>query len=213
MTQPQPCAGGPQVHSAFDPQVRVLQEKLLSSNWYTLKTTRFELQRRDGSWQTQDRETYDRGNGATILLYNRSQKTVILTRQFRFPAYVNPRSNASSNGMMIEACAGLLDLDDPVTCIRRETEEETGYLVKDVRKVFEAYMSPGSVTERLFFFVGEYSATDKVSDGGGHAHEGEDIEVLEITLDEALAQVASGTICDAKTIMLLQYAKLNSLTT
>ena len=147
------------------------------------------------------------------MLYNRSQKTVILTRQFRFPAYVNPRSNASSNGMMIEACAGLLDLDDPVTCIRRETEEETGYLVKDVRKVFEAYMSPGSVTERLFFFVGEYSATDKVSDGGGHAHEGEDIEVLEITLDEALAQVASGTICDAKTIMLLQYAKLNSLTT
>ena len=193
------------------PQVRIIEEKLLSDNWYVLKTTRFELQRRDGSWQSQNRETYDRGNGATILLYNRSRKTVILTRQFRFPVFVNPRSDESSNGMMVEACAGLLDLDDPITCIRRETEEETGYLIKDVRKVFEAYMSPGSVTERLFFFVGEYSAADKVSDGGGHAHEGEDIEVLEMTLDEALTQVANGEICDAKTIMLLQYAKLNGL--
>lgn len=197
--------------SSTSSQVRVLEEKLLSNNWYTLKTTRFELQRRDGTWQSQNRETYDRGNGATILLYNRSQKTVILTRQFRFPAYVNPRSDGSSNGVMIEACAGLLDLDDPITCIRRETEEETGYVIKDVRKVFEAYMSPGSVTERLFFFVGEYSSADKISDGGGHAHEGEDIEVLELTLDDALAQVAAGTICDAKTIMLLQYAKLNGL--
>ena len=196
-----------QVH----PRVNVLEEKLLSNNWYTLKTTRFELQRRDGTWQAQNRETYDRGNGATILLYNRSQKTVILTRQFRFPAYVNPRSDGSSHGMMIEACAGLLDLDDPITCIRRETEEETGYVINEVRKVFEAYMSPGSVTERLFFFVGEYSSANKVSEGGGHAHEGEDIAVLEMTLDEALAQVAAGTICDAKTIMLLQYAKLNGL--
>jgi GDP-mannose pyrophosphatase NudK len=194
------------------PQVRIIEEKLLSDNWYVLKTTRFELQRRDGSWQSQNRETYDRGNGATILLYNRSRKTVILTRQFRFPAYVNPRSGGgASHGMMVEACAGLLDLDDPITCIRRETEEETGYLIKDVRKVFEAYMSPGSVTERLFFFVGEYSAADKVSEGGGHAHEGEDIQVLEMTLDEALAQVANGEICDAKTIMLLQYAKLHDL--
>ena len=197
--------------TSSSPQVRVLEEKLLSDNWYTLKTTRFELQRRDGTWQSQNRETYDRGNGATILLYNRAQKTVILTRQFRFPAYVNPKSDGSSNGMTIEACAGLLDLDDPITCIRRETEEETGYVIKDVRKVFEAYMSPGSVTERLFFFVGEYSSADKVSDGGGQAHEGEDIEVLELKLDEALAKVAAGTICDAKTIMLLQYAKLNAL--
>ena len=196
-----------QVH----PRVNVLEEKLLSNNWYLLKTTRFELQRRDGTWQAQNRETYDRGNGATILLYNRCQKTVILTRQFRFPAYVNPRSDGSPNGMMIEACAGLLDLDDPITCIRRETEEETGYVIKEVRKVFEAYMSPGSVTERLFFFVGEYSSANKVSEGGGHAHEGEDIAVLEMTLDEALAQVAAGTICDAKTIMLLQYAKLHGL--
>ena len=201
------------------PQIRILQEKLLSSNWYTLKTTHFELQRRDGAWQSQHRETYDRGNGATILLYNTSQKTVILTRQFRFPAYVNPRSEGPSEemggmkrGMMVEACAGQLDLDDPITCIRRETEEETGYVIREVRKVFEAYMSPGSVTERIFFFVGEYSAADKVSEGGGHAHEGEDIEVLEMPLDEALAQVSSGTICDAKTIMLSQYAKLNGLT-
>ena len=197
--------------TSSSPQVRVLEEKLLSDNWYTLKTTRFELQRRDGTWQSQNRETYDRGNGATILLYNPAQKTVILTRQFRFPAYVNPKSDGSSNGMTIETCAGLLDLDDPITCIRRETEEETGYVIKDVRKVFEAYMSPGSVTERLFFFVGEYSSADKVSDGGGQAHEGEDIEVLELKLDEALAKVAAGTICDAKTIMLLQYAKLNGL--
>ncbi len=193
------------------PQVRVLEEKLLSDNWYTLKTTRFDLQRRDGTWQTQNRETYDRGNGATILLYNRVKRTVILTRQFRFPAYVNPKSDGSSTGMMVEACAGLLDLDDPVTCVRREAEEETGYQIKDVRKVFEAYMSPGSVTERLFFFVGEYTAADKVSDGGGHPHEGEDIEVLELTLDDALDQVSSGAICDAKTIMLLQYATLNGL--
>ncbi len=197
----------------MSPNVRLIEDKLLSDNWYLLKTTTFDLQRQDGSWQRQSRETYDRGNGAAILLYNQTQQTVILTRQFRFPAYVNPRTDGSSNGMLIEACAGLLDLDDPATCIRRETEEETGYKIRDVRKVFEAYMSPGSVTERLFFFVGEYTAADKVSEGGGHHHEGEDIEVLEITLDAALAQVASGAICDAKTIMLLQYAKLNGLMT
>jgi GDP-mannose pyrophosphatase NudK len=187
--------------------IRIVEEKLLSDNWYTLKTTAFDLQRRDGSWQRQHRETYDRGNGATILLYNRAQKTVILTRQFRFPTYVN--GNAS--GMMVETCAGLLDKDDPETCIKRETEEETGYQVSEVRKVFEAYMSPGSVTERLYFFVGEYSARDKVSEGGGHQHEGEDIEVLEISLDAALAMIGKGEIVDAKTIMLLQYAKLQGL--
>jgi GDP-mannose pyrophosphatase NudK len=147
------------------------------------------------------------GNGATILLYNRAKQTIILTRQFRFPTFVN----GSPDGMLVEACAGLLDQDDPVTCIRREAEEETGYQIKDVRKVFEAYMSPGSVTERLYFFVGEYADSDKVSEGGGHHHEGEDIEVLELGLDEALAQVAAGTICDGKTIMLLQYAKLHGL--
>lgn len=187
--------------------VRVIEEKVLSHDWYLLKKTVFDLRRRDGTWQRQSRETYDRGNGATILLYNRAGRTVILTRQFRFPTY----ANGNADGMMVEACAGLLDQDDPATCIRRETEEETGYRISGVRKVFEAYMSPGSVTEKLFFFVGEYTAADKVSDGGGEAHEGEDIAVLELTLDDALAQVASGQICDAKTIMLLQYAKLNGL--
>jgi nudix-type nucleoside diphosphatase (YffH/AdpP family) len=187
--------------------VRIIEEKLLSNNWYVLKTTTFDLLRRDGSWQRQHRESYDRGNGATILLYNTQQQTVILTRQFRFPAYVN----GTPDGMLIEACAGLLDADDPITCIKRETEEETGFRIQHVRKVFEAYMSPGAVTERIYFFVGEYAASDKVSDGGGHPHEGEDIEVLEMTLDAALAMVATGQICDGKTIMLLQHAKLNAL--
>ena len=187
--------------------IKIIEEKVLSKDWYLLKKTVFDLRRRDGIWQRQSRETYDRGNGATILLYNRAGKTVILTRQFRFPTFVN----GNADGMMVEACAGLLDQDDPATCIRRETEEETGYRISDVRKVFEAYMSPGSVTEKLFFFVGTYTAADKVSDGGGEAHEGEDILVLELTLDEAMAQVASGQICDGKTIMLLQYAKLNGL--
>ncbi len=187
--------------------IKIIEEKVLSQDWYLLKKTVFDLRRRDGTWQRQSRENYDRGNGATILLYNRAGKTVILTRQFRFPTFVN----GNADGMMVEACAGLLDQDDPATCIRRETEEETGYKIRDVRKVFEAYMSPGSVTEKLFFFVGEYTAADKVSDGGGEAHEGEDILVLELTLDEAMAKVASGQICDGKTIMLLQYAKLNGL--
>jgi GDP-mannose pyrophosphatase NudK len=188
-------------------RVRIVDEQLLSDNWYVLKKTTFDYQRNDGSWQRQSRETYDRGNGATILLYNRERKTVVLTRQFRFPAFVN----GTPDGMLIETCAGLLDQDDPATCIRRETEEETGYRIADVRKVFEAYMSPGSVTERLFFFVGAYEPRDKVSAGGGEHHEGEDIEVLEPTLDEALAMVERGDIRDGKTIMLLQYAKLNGL--
>jgi nudix-type nucleoside diphosphatase (YffH/AdpP family) len=193
--------------SAASERVRVVDEQLLSDNWYVLKKTTFDYQRRDGSWQRQSRETYDRGNGATILLYNRERKTVVLTRQFRFPAFVN----GTPDGMLIEACAGLLDQDDPATCIKRETEEETGYRIADVRKVFEAYMSPGSVTERLFFFVGAYQPRDKVSAGGGEQHEGEDIEVLEPTLDDALAMVGRGEIRDGKTIMLLQYAKLNGL--
>ena len=199
------AASTPDIHMTTG--IRIIEETLLSDNWYTLKTTAFDLQRRDGSWQRQHRETYDRGNGATILLYNKAQNTVILTRQFRFPTYVN----GNLDGMMIEACAGLLDSDDPETCIKRETEEETGYAIRAVRKVFEAYMSPGSVTEKIHFFVGEYSARDKVSEGGGQAHEGEDIEVLEPTLAEALQMVAHGHINDAKTIMLLQYVALNRL--
>ncbi|HOZ65647.1 MAG TPA: NUDIX domain-containing protein, partial [Burkholderiaceae bacterium] len=172
-----------------------------------LKKNVFDYQRRDGSWQRQSRETYDRGNGATILLYNRERKTVILTRQFRFPAFVN----GTPDGMLIEACAGLLDQDDAATCIRRETEEETGYRITEVRKVLEAYMSPGSVTERIYFFVGEYQPKHKVSAGGGDATEGEDIETLEITLDQAMEMVETGQICDGKTILLLMHAKIHRL--
>lgn len=188
-------------------RVRIAEVQVLSDDWYVLKKTTFDYLRNDGQWQRQSRETYDRGNGATILLYNRDRKTVVLTRQFRFPAYVN----GTPDGMLVEACAGLLDQDDPVTCIRRETEEETGYRIAEVRKVFEAYMSPGSVTERLFFFVGAYEPRHKVSGGGGEQHEGEDIEVLEPTLDEAMAMVERGEIRDGKTIMLLQYARLQRL--
>lgn len=188
-------------------RVRIAQVTVLSDDWYVLKKTTFDYRRRDGSWQRQSRETYDRGNGAAILLYNRAQGTVVLTRQFRFPAFVN----GAADGMLIEACAGLLDRDDPASCIRREVEEETGFQIRDVRKVFESYMSPGSVTERLFFFFGEYEPKDKISDGGGDAHEGEDIEVLEIPFARALGMIESGEICDGKTIMLLQHAKLTDL--
>jgi GDP-mannose pyrophosphatase NudK len=166
-----------------DERVRIVGEEELSNDWYLLKKTTFDFRRRDGSWQRLSRETYDRGNGATILLYNREHKTVILTRQFRFPAYVN----GSRDGMLIESCAGLLDTEDAATCIRRETEEETGYRIGAVHRVLEAYMSPGSVTERLTFFVARYERRQRASTGGGERSEGEDIEVLERTLDEALA--------------------------
>ena len=187
-------------------RIRIQKVETLSDDWYTLKKTTFEYQRKDGTWQAQSRETYDRGNGATILLYNRERHTVILTRQFRFPAYVNHHS-----GMLIETCAGLLDENDPETCIRRETEEETGYRVGTVRKVFEAFMSPGSVTERLFFYVAEYHPDLKIADGGGLLSDGEDIDILELNLDTALQMIESGDIMDGKTIMLLQYAKLARL--
>jgi len=187
--------------------VKILKTEILSDNWYILKKITYEYTKKDGSVQTQTREAYDRGNGATILLYNKAQGTVILTRQFRLPTYIN----GNTNGMLIEACAGLLDKDNPEDCIRRETEEETGYKIKDVRKVFEAYMSPGSVTEILYFFVAEYSKEMKVADGGGVAHEEENIEVMEIGIDQAMAMVQTGDIKDGKTIMLLQYVKLNQL--
>jgi len=187
--------------------VKILKSEVLSDNWYTLRKVTYEYLKKNGKWQTQSREAYDRGNGATILLYNKEFKTVILTRQFRMPSFIN----GNADGMLIEACAGLLDKDNPEDCIRRETEEETGYKVSDVRKVFEAYMSPGSVTEILYFFVAEYSKQMKVNDGGGVEHEQEDIEVLEITLDDAMEMIESGEIKDGKTIMLLQYAKLQNL--
>ena len=183
--------------------VEVLNTEVLSDNWYVLRKVTFRLRKRDGSWETQSREAYDRGNGATILLYDRDRRTVVLTQQFRLPTYVN--GNAS--GMLIEACAGLLDNDAPETCIAREAFEETGYEVRNPRKVMQAYMSPGSVTEILHFFVAEYSRAQRVSDGGGV--EEEDIEVMELSFDDALARIASGEIRDGKTIMLLQYAALN----
>ncbi len=188
-------------------KIKNLETKILSNNWYTLKKVSYDYLKKDGSWQRQNREAYDRGNGATILLYSPTQKTVILTRQFRLPTFIN----GNESGMLIEACAGLLDKDHPEDCIKRETEEETGYKISEVRKVFEAYMSPGSVTEMLYFFVAEYAADMKVNTGGGLEHEQEDIEVLEITLDKALQMVAEGEIKDGKTIMLLQYVKLNRL--
>ncbi len=187
--------------------INILKTEVLSDNWYTLRKITYEYTKPNGEILTQTREAYDRGNGATILLYNKAQQTVILTRQFRLPTF----TNGNADGMMIEACAGLLDLDNPEDCIRRETEEETGYKVTDVRKIFEAYMSPGSVTEILHFFVAEYSKDMKVNDGGGVEHEEENIEVLEMKFEEALVKVNNGEIKDAKTIMLLQYAKLNGL--
>jgi nudix-type nucleoside diphosphatase (YffH/AdpP family) len=184
-------------------RVRVHDVKLLSDHWYALKTTRFDFLRRDGQWQTQARETYDRGNGAAILLYNRAQRSVVLTRQFRYPAFVNGHDD-----LMVEVPAGVLDAASPEDCIRAEAEQEAGYRVREPRKVFEAFMSPGAVTERLHFFIAEYEPGDRIGDGGGLHDEGEDIEVFELPFDEALAMVARGEIVDAKTIMLLQYGAL-----
>jgi len=187
--------------------VKILGTEILSNNWYKLKKVTYEFTDKDGQVKVQHREAYDRGNGATILLYNKNKKTVILTRQFRLPTFIN----GNPDGMLIESCAGLLDKDNPEVAISRETEEETGYKITDVKKIFEAYMSPGSVTEILYFFVAEYNKDMKVSEGGGLEHEQEQIEVLELPLDEALQMINSGDIKDAKTIMLLQYAKLNKL--
>jgi len=188
-------------------KVKILDTKVLSDNWYVLRKITYEYLKKDGTKQTQSREAYDRGNGATILLYNKEQKTVILTRQFRLPTFVN----GNESGMLIEACAGLLDKDNAEDCIKRETEEETGYKIFDVKKIFEAYMSPGSVTEILYFFIAEYSKEMKVADGGGVDHEEENIEVLEINIDEAMKMIGSGEIKDGKTIMLLQYVKLHNI--
>ncbi len=187
-------------------RVRNLSTEVLSDNWYTLRKVTFEWQKKNGEWQKQSREAYDRGNGATILLYNNTTKTVILTNQFRIPTYVN----GNETGMLIEACAGLLDKDDAENCIKRETEEETGYQISRVKKIFESYMSPGSVTEILYFFVAEYTKEQKVNDGGGVIDE-EDIEVLELDFAKALQMMENGKIKDGKTIMLLQYAQIHQL--
>ena len=186
---------------------KITKSELLSDNWYVLNKITYETHYADGSVTVQSREAYDRGNGATILLYNKAQKTVILTRQFRIPTYVN----GNETGYLVESCGGLLDKDNPEECIKRETEEETGYKISDVKKIFEVYMSPGSVTELIYFFVAEYSNDMKVSDGGGVEEESEDIEVLEISFQRALEMIETGEIKDGKTIMLLQYAQIHNL--
>ncbi|WP_293885368.1 GDP-mannose pyrophosphatase NudK [Sphingobacterium sp. UBA1498] len=187
--------------------IEIIKTEILSDNWYTLKKVTYQYSKPDGTVQQQSREAYDRGNGAVILLYNISYQTVILTRQFRIPTYIN----GNESGMLIEACAGLLDQDSPQDCIRRETEEETGYQIKEAKKIFEAYMSPGSVTEILHFFIAEYTTNMKVSDGGGLEEEEEHIEILEIKIQDALHMIDTGEIKDGKTIMLLQYIKLKNI--
>nr|WP_295877322.1 GDP-mannose pyrophosphatase NudK [uncultured Chitinophaga sp.] len=189
------------------PRIKIIETSVLSDNWYTLKKITYDYRKRDGDWEQQSREAYDRGNGAVVLLYNKAQQTVVLTRQFRMPTYIN----GNDDGMLIEACAGLLDKSNPEDCIRREAEEETGYRITDVQKILEAYMSPGSVTEILYFFVAAYDSAMKINDGGGLEDEQEEIEVLEMPFEKALAMVADGRIRDAKTIMLLQYAQLHQL--
>ncbi|HET6173947.1 MAG TPA: NUDIX domain-containing protein [Gaiellales bacterium] len=185
-------------------RVRLHESEVLSHAWYTLKRVTYDYQRSDGAWVEQRREVYDRGNGATILLRDETRDTVLLTRQFRMPAYLN----GHPDGMLIETPAGLLDGEDPETAIRREAEEETGYRVDTVQRIGEYFMSPGSVTERIAFFTGSYRAGERVSEGGGVEGEGEDIEVLEVTLAEALAMIDSGEIIDAKTVLLLRLAQL-----
>lgn len=184
----------------------ILKKETLSENWYRLYKYTYTIKDKSGNTITQSREAYDRGNGAVILLFDKSRRTVILTRQFRLPTFVN----GNSSGMLIEACAGLLDLDNPEECIRRETEEETGYRIKDVKKIFEVYMSPGSVTEILHFFIGQYTPEQKVHEGGG-VDEDENIEVLELDFEKAYEMIDTGEIRDAKTIILLQYMKLHDL--
>lgn len=192
--------------SAKHPKVRNIRETLLSDNWYTLKKYTYELQRSDGNWQEQSRESYDRGNGAVILLYNRSKNTIVLIRQFRLPLYIS-----GYNQFLIEAAAGLLDNASPEERIIAEAEEETGFKVQKIEKVFEAYMSPGSVTEKLYFYIAEYHDQDRLNLGGGLADEGEDIEVLEWEFPRALQAIKNGEIIDGKTIMLIQHVALNNI--
>ena len=185
-------------------RIRIHDVRTLSDDWYVLKKTTFDWLRSDGSWQTLNRETYDRGNGATLLPFDPLKRTVLLTRQFRYPAYVSGHDD-----LLIEAAAGLLDGESPENRIRLEVEEELGLRLQDVRKVFACFMSPGSVTEQLHFFVGQYDASMRLGAGGGARDEGEDIEVMELAVDEALQMIQDGRICDGKTVMLIQYAALN----
>lgn len=194
-------------HLTGNPAVTVLRVEVTSDGWHVLRRTTFRYRRRDGTVETLQRETYDRGNGATILLYDPARRTVLLSRQFRYPAYVN----GHPDGMLIETAGGLLDDDAPDVAIRREAGEELGVSVGALRHVFDLFMSPGSVTERVHFYVAEYASADRVDAGGGLAEEGEDIEVLEMPFDDALAMVADGRIVDGKTVILLQWAALSGL--
>ncbi|MFC8190645.1 NUDIX domain-containing protein [Cellulomonas sp. NPDC057328] len=188
-----------------NPRVRVVGVELLAAAWHVLRRTTLDYRGSDGRWRRQQRETYDRGNGATVLLYDPDRATVLLTRQFRFPVYVN----GHPDGMLLETAAGLLDDDDPATAIRREAEEETGVQVGALERVFDVWMSPGSVTERLHFWAAPYTPAQRTAAGGGLAEEGEDIEVVELPFPRALAMTLTGEVADAKTIMLLQWAALH----
>jgi len=188
-------------------KVKIKEVKNLSKDWYILDKVNFDFQRKNGTWQNQNRECYDRGNGAAILLYNTSKKTVILIKQFRMPTYLN----GNKDGMLIEVCAGVLDKNDPITCIKNEAIEETGYQIENPKKIFEIYSSPAAVTETLHYFIAEYTDEMKISDGGGLTEEAEEIEVLELDFDKALEMIYNGQIQDAKTIILLQYAKIHNL--
>ena len=187
--------------------IKILKSEVVCKSWHTLRKITYEYLQNDGTWLVQSREAYDRGNGAAILLYNKERSSIILTEQFRMPTYIN----GNATGMMIEVCAGQLDNDNPEDCIKRETEEETGYKISEIKKVFEAYMSPGSVTEILYFFIAEYSKDMKVNEGGGVAAEHENIDVLEMFFNDALNMIDTGEIKDAKTIMLLQYVRLKNI--
>ncbi|MFS4416902.1 NUDIX domain-containing protein [Maribacter sp. 2307ULW6-5] len=188
-------------------EIRNVKEEVLSDGWYTLKKYTFDYLREDRSWENQQRESYDCGDGAAILLYHKERKTVVMTRQFRMPTYVND----NKEGMMVEVCAGLLDGLSPEECIKKEALEETGYEIREVSEVMSAYMCPGSVTQKLHLFVGEYRDEMKVSEGGGAVDETENIEVLELPFKEALSMAHNGAIRDAKSIMLLQYAAMQGL--
>jgi nudix-type nucleoside diphosphatase (YffH/AdpP family) len=190
-----------------NPKVKINTITNLSDDWYILDKVNFDYQLKNKKWQNQNRECYNRGNGAAVLLYNTDKKTVILTKQFRMPSYLN----GNDDGMMIEVCAGLLDDDDPLTCIIKETEEETGYKIENPKKIMEVYTSPGAVTEKIHYFIAAYNEYMKVSEGGGKAQETEEIEVLEMPFTDALAKIETGEIKDAKTIILLQYAKIHNL--
>ena len=188
-------------------KIKINSVKTLANDYYKLEKVNFDFKTKEGSWQNQSRECYDRGDGACILLYNPLKKTVILTKQFRMPSYLN----GNDDGMMLEVCAGLLDSQDPITCIKNEAEEETGYKINNPKKVLEIYSTPGAVTEKIHYFIAEYSDAMKISEGGGLEEETEEIEVLEFNFEESLKLISTGEICDAKTVILLQYAKINKL--